>query len=30
MVMLVTASCAALAGVIGGLWIESNGSHARS
>jgi EmrB/QacA subfamily drug resistance transporter len=30
MVMLVTASCAALAGVIGGLWIESDGSRARS
>jgi EmrB/QacA subfamily drug resistance transporter len=30
MVMLVTASCAALAGIIGGLWIESNGAHARS
>jgi EmrB/QacA subfamily drug resistance transporter len=30
MVMLVTASCAALAGVIGGLWIGSNGAHARS
>jgi len=30
MVMLVTASCAALAGVAGGLWIKSNGAHARS
>jgi EmrB/QacA subfamily drug resistance transporter len=30
MVMLVTASCAALAGVVGGLLIEPNGAHARS
>jgi EmrB/QacA subfamily drug resistance transporter len=30
LVMLVTASCAALAGVIGGLSIRSNGAHAKS
>jgi EmrB/QacA subfamily drug resistance transporter len=30
MVMLVTASCAALAGVAGGLWIEPTDAHARS
>jgi EmrB/QacA subfamily drug resistance transporter len=30
MVMLVTASCAALAGVVGGLSIDPNGAHTRS
>jgi hypothetical protein len=29
-IMLMTASCAALAGVAGWLWIESNGANARS
>jgi EmrB/QacA subfamily drug resistance transporter len=29
-IMLVTASCAALAGLIGWLWIAPNGGHARS
>jgi EmrB/QacA subfamily drug resistance transporter len=30
MVMLLTAACAAVAGVVGGLWIAPNSAHARS
>jgi hypothetical protein len=30
MIMLMTSSCAALAGIAGWLWIEANAAHARS